>query len=160
MRALIVDDMKYKQEEVIYALKKLGITDYEIAESIQEALVLLKQNKFDIIITDLGLPRIKGEDISDSLEGLNILIGLTCRKIFIPTIIYSTTNIPSSDLTDLRYVYEYPFLGQATDIDTLTLLLQIHIDNNKHQKESAEVINTDSKITRARVNKNSITDSN
>ncbi len=160
MRALIVDDMKYKQEEVIYALKKLGITDYEIAESIQEALVFLKQNKFDIIITDLGLPRIKGEDISDSLEGLNILIGLTCRKIFIPTIIYSTTNIPSSDLTDLRYVYEYPFLGQATDIDTLTLLLQIHIDNNKHQKESTEVINTDSKITRARVNKNSITDSN
>ncbi len=160
MRALIVDDMKYKQEEVIYALKKLGITDYEIAESIQEALVFLKQNKFDIIITDLGLPRIKGEDISDSLEGLNILIGLTCRKIFIPTIIYSTTNIPSSDLTDLRYVYEYPFLGQATNIDTLTLLLQIYLENNKNQKESTKIRSTDSKITRARVNKNSITDSN
>ncbi len=109
MRALIVDDMKYKQEEVIYALKKHRITDYEIAESIKDALVLLKENKFDIIITDLGLPRIKGEDITDSLEGLNMLIGLYCRKIFIPTIIYSTTNIPSSDLNDLRYVYEYPF---------------------------------------------------
>ena len=160
MRALIVDDMKYKQEEVIYALKKLGITDYEIAESIQEALVFLKQNKFDIIITDLGLPRIKGEDISDSLEGLNILIGLTCRKIFIPAIIYSTTNIPSNDLNNLRYVYEYPYLGRSRDIDTLSFLLQIHIENNKHQKESTEVINTDSKITRARVNKNSIIDSN
>ena len=35
--------MKYKQEEVIYALKKLGIIDYEIAESVEEALNLLKQ---------------------------------------------------------------------------------------------------------------------
>ncbi len=160
MRALIVDDMKYKQEEVIYALKKLDITDYEITESIKDTLSLLKQKRFDIIITDLGLPRIKGEDITDSLEGLNMLIGLYCRKIFIPTIIYSTTNIPSSDLTDLRYVYEYPFLGQATDIDTLILLLQIYLENNKHQKESTKIRSTDSKITRARVNKNSITDSN
>ncbi len=51
-------------------------------------------------------------------------------------------------------------LGQASDIDTLILLLQIHIDNSKHQKESTEVRSTDSKIARARVNKNSITDSN
>ncbi|MCI9280698.1 MAG: response regulator [Bacilli bacterium] len=160
MRALIVDDMKYKQEEVIYALKKFDITDYEITESIKDTLSLLKQKRFDIIITDLGLPRIKGEDITDSLEGLNMLIGLYCRKIFIPTIIYSTTNIPSSDLTDLRYVYEYPFLGQATNIDTLTLLLQIYLENNKNQKESTKIRSTDSKITRARVNKNSITDSN
>lgn len=160
MRALIVDDMKYKQEEVIYALKKLGITEYEIAESIKDALVLLSQNRFNIIINDLGLPRIKGEDITDSLEGLNMLIGLSCRKIFIPTIIYSTTNIPSSDLNDLRYVYEYPFLGQASDIDTLALLLQIYLENNKCQKESTEVRSTDSEIARARINKNSTIDSN
>ena len=49
MRALIVDDMKYKQEEVIYALKKFDITDYEITESIKDTLSLLKQKRFDII---------------------------------------------------------------------------------------------------------------
>lgn len=131
MKALIVDDMKYKQDEVIYALKQKGIENYEIAESVRDALLLLKQNKFDIMITDLGLPRIKGEYVDNPLEGLEMLNGLSYRKILVPTIIYSTTDIPSDDLIDLREVFEYPFLGQARDIETLELLLQIVIDNSR-----------------------------
>lgn len=131
MKVLIVDDMKYKQDEIIYALKQKGIEDYEIAESVRDALLLLKQNKFDIIITDLGLPRIKGEYVDNPLEGLEMLEGLSYRKILVPTIIYSTTDIPSDDLIDLREVFEFPYLGQARDIETLELLLQIVIDNNR-----------------------------
>ena len=88
-----------------------------------------------------------------------MLNGLSCRKIFIPAIIYSTTNIPSNDLNNLRYVYEYPYLGRSRDIDTLSFLLQIHIENNK-QQEHIEVQNTEPKVTRSRINKNNIIDSN
>lgn len=147
MKVLIIDDMKYKQDEVIYALRQKGIENYEIAESVRDALLLLKQNKFDIIITDLGLPRLKGEFVSNSLEGMDMLMELSYRKILIPAIVYSTTNIPSEDLRDLREVFEYPYLGQASDIETLELLLQIVIDNNKG-------------AARARINKNDITDLN
>lgn len=147
MRVLIVDDMKYKQDEVIYALKQKGLEDYEIAESVSDALRYLKQNKFDVMITDLGLPRFKGGFVDNPLEGLDMLMELSYRKImYVPTIIYSTTNVPREDLMDLRDVFEYPYLGQARDIETLMLLLQIHIDNNKSN-------------VRARINKNSVIDS-
>lgn len=147
MKVLIIDDMKYKQDEVIYALRQKGIEDYEIAESVRDALLLLKQNKFDIIITDLGLPRLKGEFVNNPLEGIDMLMELSYHKIFVPAIVYSTTNIPSEDLSNLREAFEYPYLGQASDIETLELLLQIVIDNNKG-------------IARTRINKNDITDSN
>lgn len=132
MKVLIVDDMKYKQDEIIYALKQKGLEDYEIAESVSDALRLLKQNKYDFMVTDLGLPRFKGGFVDSPLEGLDMLMELSYRKImYVPTIIYSTTTIPSEDSTDLRDVFEYPYLGQARDIETLEILLQIVIDNNK-----------------------------
>lgn len=141
MKVLIVDDMGYKQNEVIQCLNSKGITDYEVTSCTREAITTIinyknNANEFDLIITDLGLPIFDDEPVNDSIEGYYMLLELAYRDIFIPAVVYSTTEVPQEELIDLREVLEYPYLGQARDIETLMLLLQIFLDDNKNTQRT------------------------
>lgn len=136
MEVLIIDDLEYKQEQASNILKEFDIKDIRTAGCIQSALINICQRKPDLIISDLGLPRFEGEFVESSLSGMTMLIELAYRKVQIPTIIYSSTDIPQNDLDELKEL-DYPMLGQAKHNSELHSLLEEYLRNldiNKNDK--------------------------
>lgn len=126
MKVLIVDDMEYKQREASFILKEFGITDYDIVTSVVEAFSKTKEQHYDFMISDLGLPRFLDENVENRLEGLLMLYDLAYEEIFIPTIIYSTTNVPKEKIAYLEDL-EYPFIGQAQSMSELDTLIKEYL---------------------------------
>lgn len=128
MKVLVVDDSLYKIGEVEIVLKHFGISDYEAVESTTECLLKTSQNDYDLLISDLGLPLRKGEEVQNSIEGLCMLEMLAFRGVLIPTIINSTTLVNEEDL-ELLTESKFPWLGQATNITELESLIKSFLNN-------------------------------
>ena len=60
MRTLLVDDNRGHRHAMLMTLEKLGHTTRE-AGTVEAAVALLKEAAFDIVITDMQLPRAEGE---------------------------------------------------------------------------------------------------
>src|SRR2546426_2714828 len=60
VRTLVVDDHPKHRGAMILTLEKLGHATRE-AGTVAEAVALLKESSFDLVITDMELPRIEGE---------------------------------------------------------------------------------------------------
>lgn len=129
MKILIIDDNEYKINEAAYALKELGITSYDAAACVTDAYVKVRKEKYDLIISDLGLPRHPNAEVENSLVGIEMLTIFAYKNILIPTIVYSTTEIPEEDIDYLKEL-DFPYLGQARDISSLMDILSSYLNKN------------------------------
>jgi two-component system chemotaxis response regulator CheY len=59
-RILTVDDMATMRKIVKSLLNQLGYTNIDEAENGKEALVKLKQNKYDLVLLDWNMPEMDG----------------------------------------------------------------------------------------------------
>ena len=98
---LFVDDMpEFKIYSTIKELKEKNIDfTYEIVGSLNSACRYLKahENEIDLVILDLGLPFFDNGDGYGSLNGLKLVDEIFRRKIKVPIIINSTTQIPNEE---------------------------------------------------------------
>lgn len=69
VKVLVVDDEPDTRELVAFVLEQHGIS-VTAACSAQEALTILKQSKFDILLSDIGLPNIDGYMLIQQLRNL------------------------------------------------------------------------------------------
>ncbi|EWY42853.1 hypothetical protein N825_01745 [Skermanella stibiiresistens SB22] len=71
-RLLVVEDDEFSQQLIELYLRKAGFTELTVANDGRQALDLAKANTFDLILLDLGLPRIGGTEVVRRLkkEGL------------------------------------------------------------------------------------------
>lgn len=119
MKALIVEDNRRKQRDVIQLLKMYNIEEMKVEHFVVPAIRRAQSTKFDILITDLGLPRfIDLPIIEDEREGLKMLFDLARDGIKIPALIYSTTDLYKQHINYLEEI-EYPIYGQAKNIEEL-----------------------------------------
>ncbi len=67
--ALVVDDVSDVTEMLSVLMTHAG---YEVstASSAQEAIALAKENQFDIIISDIGMPEMNGYELAEALREL------------------------------------------------------------------------------------------
>ncbi len=138
VKALIIDDSEYKINEVKQVLNELKINDYDTASCITDAYLKIRQEKYDFLISDLGLPRRKGEFVENPLEGLEFLTILINKNINIPTIVFSTTEIPQDSIDYLKET-DFHYLGQATDMISLMEELANYLNKfeiNSHNKNA------------------------
>lgn len=108
MKVLIIDDNNYKITEAKYILNTNGLTKFDIAGSVHEARIKERNNSYDLIIADLGLP------MHDSELDIDPLMGLLMVRLFkkdTPVIFFSETIIPEDDLLDI--MEDYPVIAQA-----------------------------------------------
>lgn len=111
-KILFVEDQPmYKLNALLqyFKMKKVDV-EYEILGSVTEALRYLsnKNNKVDLVVTDLGLPIFKGEMVNNLLNGMDIVNYMYKFNTVAPVIINSTTVVPNFD-----YVKEdYDLRGQ------------------------------------------------
>jgi two-component system, chemotaxis family, chemotaxis protein CheY len=59
-RILIVDDSEVFIEMIVYALKSDGYDDIDIALNGQDGLAKFNENIYDLILTDLYMPKVNG----------------------------------------------------------------------------------------------------
>lgn len=131
MKVLIVEDSSYKLNEAKIVLSLFGINECEVASSISEALYMIYNGSFDLLIADLGLPTYPNEMVKNPLEGILMLQSLAHKDILVPTIVFSTTDIPEEDTRELEE-FDFPFIGQARDTQTLRNLIQIHLEDSRN----------------------------
>lgn len=63
MKILLVDDMVSIRHIMIHMLRDLGYHDVDEAIDGQQALKLINTNSYDIVITDLNMPNIDGQEL-------------------------------------------------------------------------------------------------
>ena len=80
MKFLIVDDFSTMRRIVRGLLKEMGCNNAEEAEDGQVALTMLKNSRFDFVVSDINMPNMNGFELlkavkaDDSLKHLPILM--------------------------------------------------------------------------------------
>lgn len=70
MLVLIVEDDVAFNEALCNSLKKWGHKAFS-AHNVEEALRLIEENQFDLVFSDLALPKINGKQILDTFRKQN-----------------------------------------------------------------------------------------
>jgi len=79
-RFLIVDDFSTMRRIVRNLLKEIGFSNAEEAEDGQVALTMLKNSKFDFVVSDINMPNMNGFELlknirsDDALKGIPVLM--------------------------------------------------------------------------------------
>jgi len=121
MHILIVDDCpEFKVQHVIryFESKKLDFS-YEIVKSYHSASKYIAEhvNEIELAIVDLGLPMFDNGENYNELEGLVIVDRILRKKISIPIIINSTTEIPNEAEYFERYTNRNAIIKHVQFLD-------------------------------------------
>lgn len=68
VRVLLVDDSKLARNHICRVLNSLGLQKIEQAENGAQALTLLKENTFDLVVTDYNMPEMDGRELSEFIR--------------------------------------------------------------------------------------------
>ena len=68
-RVLVVDDERSMRELLAIMLRQAG-HDVTLAEGGEQAVEILKNEAFDLVITDLGMPGLSGWDVARAVKEL------------------------------------------------------------------------------------------
>ena len=80
MKILVVDDMASMRKVILRMLNSLGHSYNDEAKNGIEALSMLRSNKYDLLITDLYMPNLDGQQLlskvrhDDNLHDLPVLM--------------------------------------------------------------------------------------
>lgn len=64
VRVLLVDDSKMARKHIARVLNNLGMQQIKEAVDGQEAISLLKDNMFDLVVTDYNMPEVDGRELT------------------------------------------------------------------------------------------------
>lgn len=65
---LIVDDVDMNRKVLKAMCAKMGVVDIETASSAKEALAILQTRKFSLVLTDIWMPEMSGEDFAREIR--------------------------------------------------------------------------------------------
>lgn len=123
MKLLIVDDNPINQKFLFYSLKKYY--EIETANNGQEAVKILEEKYFDVVLMDLSMPIMDGADAT-----LQIRESLSFRNKHIP-IIFVTTNDFEHDRVRCIENGGDAYLIKPIDVDELLSTIIFHIDQKQ-----------------------------
>jgi two-component system chemotaxis response regulator CheY len=68
VRVLVVDDSRLARNHIRRVLEGMGLTRLMEAENGAHALTMLKDNEFDLVITDYNMPEMDGRELSEFIR--------------------------------------------------------------------------------------------
>ncbi|MCG7560449.1 MULTISPECIES: response regulator [Pseudoalteromonas] len=71
LRILVVDDSRLARNHIRRVLNNLGATRISEAEHGAEALTVLEDTMFDLIITDFNMPEVNGQELAEAIRNSN-----------------------------------------------------------------------------------------
>ena len=73
MKILVVDDFATMRRIVKNILKQIGFSNIDEAEDGNNALAKLKQDKFDMVVSDWNMPNMTGLDLLKAIRADNVI---------------------------------------------------------------------------------------
>lgn len=121
MRILLVEDQKYKSDDIIYYLSTTLGVDIKLARSYSEGVTEVLGNGYDLILLDMTLPifeKSEGEDGEQMFEdgGRRIMRRMKSKKIVTPCYVITQydkiqdVTIETMDI-ELKRMFPYIYKG-------------------------------------------------
>jgi len=123
VKLLIVDDNPINQKFLFYSLKKYY--EIETANNGQEAVKILEEKNFDVVLMDLSMPVMDGADAT-----LQIRESISFRNKHIP-IIFVTTNDFEHDRIRCIENGGDAYLIKPIDVEKLLSTINYHLDQKQ-----------------------------
>lgn len=115
IRVLLVDDVLINRKVISRMLKQIGITTIAVADSGENALCELSNNTYDLVITDLQMPGMSGDELAKAILSSPtvgcVVVGITadtsvkvadiCRSSGMSTVLYKPISV-----VELREFFE------------------------------------------------------
>ena len=129
-KLLIVDDEKNIREGLQKALTLDGY-DVMLASDGREALDRIDEGDIDLVITDLKMPRLSGEELmKDALENYP----------YLPIIILTGHGTIENAVEAMRNG-AYDFITKPLNIDKLSLIVKRALENSSLKRQNRELLN-------------------
>jgi len=128
MRILIVDDDSSIRNMLGIVLSKAGF-DIVTAEDGKSALVTLKRESFDLIISDIKMPGISGIDLLKKVKTYNPEI----------PVIMITAHASTDDAVDAMKLGAEDYITKPFNIDELKLIIERSIYRKNIERENIEL---------------------
>ncbi|MFD1384964.1 response regulator [Rhodanobacter aciditrophus] len=68
MQVLLVDDSKLAQKHITRVLETMGIINIDVAANGEDAIMLLNDGEYDLIITDYNMPEMDGKELANTIR--------------------------------------------------------------------------------------------
>lgn len=128
MNFLVVEDENTKYNDICDVINCIDFTTIERANNAKEAMRLLRNKAYDIILLDMTLPYSKDNRKLNTYAGKELLFDMQIEEIEVPTIVITRYTNFGSEQTDLK-----PF-------KPLTYLINDNWrNNNKYQFEQYDI---------------------
>jgi two-component system chemotaxis response regulator CheY len=95
VRVLVVDDSRLARNHIRRVLEGMGLTKILEAENGAHALTMLKDNEFDLVITDYNMPEMDGRELSE-------FIRYNPATTHIPIIMVTSESADSAKLANIQ----------------------------------------------------------
>lgn len=110
LRVLLVDDSLTARNHIKRVLNNLGINGIETAQNGSEAVQILEQNDFDLVITDLNMPEMDGQQL---VEYIRQDLGDTFLPILVVTSAGNDPRLDNVQQAGVSAICDKPFEPQA-----------------------------------------------
>ncbi|HUT65573.1 MAG TPA: sigma-54 dependent transcriptional regulator [Spirochaetota bacterium] len=128
-KLLVVDDEKHIREGLQKALSLDGY-EVEVAQDGKAALEKIDEEEIDLVITDLKMPRLSGEELmKDALS----------RYPYLPIIILTGHGTIENAVEAMRNG-AYDFITKPLNIDKLSLIVKRALENSSLKRQNRELL--------------------
>ncbi|HBG61093.1 MAG: hypothetical protein A2Y03_11525 [Omnitrophica WOR_2 bacterium GWF2_38_59] len=110
MKILIVEDSRHDSEVIKHVLNQEGYSDIDIVATGEEAIQIVKEQDFDILLVDTKLPGIDGFDVCSELKAIEGFNG---------QVIIMTGLVETVDAAHARAVGADDYCAKTTDCSHL-----------------------------------------
>ena len=122
---LVVEDLPFDAEFTLQALEKFeGRVDVDVARDGWDALVLMKQRHFDLILMDLKMPRMDGFETMILMRGYQL-------QYDVPLIILTNSDL-EADRARARQLGAADYVHKSADLAQYKSLLQATVEKHVH----------------------------
>ena len=116
VRVLLVDDSKLARNHIRRILNGLGLQKILEAENGAEALTLLKDNTFDLVVTDYNMPEMDGRELSE-------FIRFTPETAHIPIIMVTSESSSSLQMANIHQTGVNALCDKPFEVDEVRKML-------------------------------------
>jgi two-component system, NtrC family, nitrogen regulation response regulator NtrX len=128
-RILIVDDVEAMRRQYAYDLERLGGYDIEEATGGAEALVVLKDQPFDLVLLDLEMP---------AVDGFEVLRTIRHQGLAIPVIVYTGTGNIDRCVKAMK-LGAWSFIEKGDDFQRVLIEIEKALTAASRQRELTRV---------------------
>jgi len=123
VRVLLVDDSRLARNHIRRVLEGMGLNKVMEAENGSHALTLLKDNEFDLVITDYNMPEMDGRELSE-------FIRFNAATTHIPIIMVTSESSSSPHMANIQQTGVNALCDKPFESDEVRAMLVRLLDSD------------------------------